>query len=228
MLFIAEIGLNHNGNFGLVYELVRQAASSGADIAKFQLGWRCGAGEINRIDEGVLAHIIRCCDHVEIEPMFSIITDEAWELAKKFEFKRYKIASRTVNDNPALVEEIIATGKEVFISLGMWEGEGLPFDHADNVKYLWCKSNYPAHPWELASLPKDFTRTPFAGYSDHSVGLAVPLLAISRGAQVIEKHFTLDKSDVTIRDHALSATPLEFAELTRTGREIAKCLNLGV
>jgi N-acetylneuraminate synthase (EC 2.5.1.56) len=45
---------------------------------------------------------------------------------------------------------------------------------------------------------------------------------------VIEKHFTLDKSDVTIRDHALSATPLEFAELTRTGREMEKCLSLGV
>jgi sialic acid synthase SpsE len=46
VLFIAEIGLNHNGNFGLLYELIKQASSSGADIAKFQLGWRANKDEI--------------------------------------------------------------------------------------------------------------------------------------------------------------------------------------
>ena len=40
MIFIAEIGMNHNGNFNLCYELIKQAKLSGADIAKFQLGWR--------------------------------------------------------------------------------------------------------------------------------------------------------------------------------------------
>ena len=42
LIFIAEIGLNLNGNFGLLFELIKQAAWSGADIAKFQLGWRAG------------------------------------------------------------------------------------------------------------------------------------------------------------------------------------------
>ena len=40
MLFIAEIGMNHNGNLDLCNELIRQAKWAGADIAKFQLGWR--------------------------------------------------------------------------------------------------------------------------------------------------------------------------------------------
>ena len=40
MLFIAEIGLNHNGNLDLSYELIKQAKYAGADIVKFQLGWR--------------------------------------------------------------------------------------------------------------------------------------------------------------------------------------------
>ena len=40
MIFIAEIGLNHNGNLDLCHELIRQAKFAGADIAKFQLGWR--------------------------------------------------------------------------------------------------------------------------------------------------------------------------------------------
>ena len=49
MKFIAECGLNHNGNLDLTYELIRQASLSGADIAKFQLGWRDKKNEINNI-----------------------------------------------------------------------------------------------------------------------------------------------------------------------------------
>ena len=47
MVFIAEIGLNHNGNFNLCYEMIKQAKNSGADIVKFQLGWRSAKHEIN-------------------------------------------------------------------------------------------------------------------------------------------------------------------------------------
>lgn len=56
----------------------------------------------------------------------------------------------------------------------------------------------------------------------------MPLLAISRGASVIEKHFTLDKSDQTIRDHTLSATPEEFENMTKIGRDIFSKLKLGI
>ena len=60
------------------------------------------------------------------------------------------------------------------------------------------------------------------------MGVEMPLLAISRGASVIEKHFTLDKSDQTIRDHTLSATPEEFLSMTRIGRDIFNKLKLGI
>ena len=40
LIFIAEIGLNYNSNVGLLHELIRQAKLAGADIVKFQLGWR--------------------------------------------------------------------------------------------------------------------------------------------------------------------------------------------
>ncbi|OUR98833.1 hypothetical protein A9Q84_05315 [Halobacteriovorax marinus] len=228
MIFIAEIGMNHNGNFGLIYELVKQAKHAGADIAKFQLGWRDKEGEINCITPEIIELINKCCDHLEIEPMFSIISESAWETAKNIDFKRWKIASRTVKENPDYVREIINTGKETIISLGMWESNELPYGTPENVKYLWCKSAYPALPWDLTDLPKDFSNSPYAGYSDHSVGIEVPLLAISRGAKIIEKHFTLDKSDTTIRDHALSATPDEFLEMVKIGRAMEKALNLGI
>jgi sialic acid synthase SpsE len=53
-------------------------------------------------------------------------------------------------------------------------------------------------------------------------------MAIMRGAQVIEKHFTLDKSDTTIRDHALSVNPDEFRNLVYLGRNIHKNLSIGI
>ena len=228
LIFIAEIGLNHNGNFGLIFELIKQAAWSGADIAKFQLGWRSGKNEMNCFKENDIKHIFECCKHFDIKPMFSIFTDDALTLAKKFEFNYFKIASRTVKENPKLSQEIIDQGKETYVSLGMWESEGLPFKPSERIKYLWCKSNYPAYPWDLTELPKDFDDSPYFGLSDHSVGIDIPLLAISRGAKVIEKHFSLDKSVVTIRDHALSATPDEFAQMVKIGTQIRKNLNIGV
>ena len=50
MIFIAEIGLNHNGNFNSCYEMIKLAKKSGADIAKFQLGWKSLPNEINFLD----------------------------------------------------------------------------------------------------------------------------------------------------------------------------------
>ena len=228
MLFIAEIGMNHNGNFDLAYELIKQAKLSGADIAKFQLGWRDGEGEMNRIDFDILQTLKKWCDYFEIELLVSVITKEAFALARKFDFNRYKVASRTVRDNIDLVKEIVSEGKETIISLGMWDEEKPPIKVTDKIKYLWCKSKYPAEPWDLIDLPKDFTNSIYDGYSDHSIGIEVPLIAISRGAQIIEKHFTLDKSDTTIRDHILSATPDEFSVMVKIGRDIFRKVCLGI
>jgi len=229
MLFVAEIGLNHNGNFDIAFEMIKQAKYAGADIAKFQLGWRGGRGEINEIDSSVLSKLQRYCDYYEIELMVSIFTHDAYEMAQKHEFSRYKIASRTVVDDPELARRIVSEGKETFVSLGMWKEKHMPYEGKyNNVKYLWCRSKYPCEPWDLTDLPKDFKSSPFSGYSDHTIGIEVSLIAIARGALIIEKHFTLDKSDTTIRDHVLSATPDEFRTMTTIGRNIFKNISLGI
>lgn len=229
MLFIAEIGLNYNGNIDLAGELIRQASWAGADIAKFQLGWKGNPGEINYIDENIIKKLEKLCDFYSIEFMVSIFNENAFNLSHCINLKRYKIASRTLIDNFKLVEKILDTEKETFISLGMWEKNKFPFDTRkySNVKYFWCKSLYPTQPWDLIDLPKEFTKNEFYGYSDHSIGIESSLIAISRGALAIEKHFTLDKSSNFIRDHVLSATPEEFLQLTRLGRTICKLRNLG-
>ena len=229
MLFIAELGLNHNGNFDLVCEMMRQAKMAGADIVKLQLGWRCKEGEINRIDEAAMDKFFKYVDHLGIELMFSIISEEAFELIKKYPVKRYKVASRTVKDNMDLVTRIVLEGKETIISLGMWDKPGQPIISFDgNVKYLWCKSKYPAYPWDMTDMPKNFMGSIYAGYSDHTLGIESALIAISRGAEIIEKHFTLDKSDTTIRDHTLSATPDEFKQMVNLGRAIHRYVKAGV
>ena len=228
MLFIAEIGMNHNGNFDLAFELIKQAKLAGADIAKFQLGWRDGDGEINQIDFDILKKLNKWCDYFEIEFLASIITEKAFELAKKINLKRYKIASRTVKDNIDLVRKVVNEGKETIISLGMWNYKEPPIQKNDNIKYLWCISKYPAEPWDLIDLPNDFKDSLYDGYSDHTVGIETSLIAIARGAKIIEKHFTLDKSDTTIRDHALSSTPDEFKMMVNIGRDIARKIQIGV
>ena len=70
--FIAECGLNHNGNLDLTYELIRQASWSGADIVKFQLGWRSQEGEINNISEERLDKIINYANYMNIEIMYQL------------------------------------------------------------------------------------------------------------------------------------------------------------
>ena len=175
-----------------------------------------------------IEEIIKISEYYKIEWMFSILSEDAFSRIRPFNPKRYKVASRTVIDKPDLVQAIVNEGRETFISLGMWEKENTPNFTGSNIRYIWCKSLYPTPPWELLKMPKDFLSSPYSGFSDHSIGIEASLLAISRGAQVIEKHFTLDKSDTTIRDHALSLTPKEFARLVENGRQLEKLLNLGV
>jgi N,N'-diacetyllegionaminate synthase len=226
--FIAEIGLNYNGNFDLIYELIRQAKYSGANVVKFQLGWRSGKGEINQLDKEKINKLKLWADYFEIELLFSVFNKEALELIKPFNIDRFKIASRTVKDDLDLVKEIVDIGKPTIISLGMWDKTQKPILGYENVKYLWCKSIYPSTPWDILDMPKDFIKSNFDGYSDHSIGIDSALLAIARGAKIIEKHFTLEKSNTSIRDHALSASPEEFNQMTQIGREMSKKVSLGV
>ncbi len=226
MLFVAEIGLNHDGNFDLIYELIRQAKLSGADIAKFQFGWRQKPEEINHMNLTRVEQLKEWCDYLGIEMLASVISEEGFELAKHIHLNRYKIASRTVTDNPALCEKVIAEGKEVFVSLGFWEKKEFPFGPPhQKLRYIFCRSKYPTYPNQLTGFPEIYNDRLYYGYSDHCHGIAACLIAISRGAKFIEKHFTLNKTSQVIRDHVLSATPEEFRQLAQLGGEIARLVH---
>ncbi len=226
MIFVAEIGMNHDGNFDLAYELIRQAKISGADIAKFQFGWRDKPGEINQIDKKRAIQLKKWCDYFDIEMMVSPITEKGYEISKKIKLKRYKIASRTVVENPRLCKKIIKENSEIICSLGFWKKSYMPFKPQKKLKYLYCVSRYPTYPEELKNFPKVFKADHYFGYSDHTHGIATCLLAISRGAKIIEKHFTLNKTSQVIRDHVLSSTPEEFKKMVDIGKELSKLSNI--
>lgn len=227
MFFIAEIGMNHNGSAALRYELIRQAKAAGADAVKFQLGWRDGEGELNAFSLGEWRDVKYWADYYEIELFFSVLTQQALEMAESIGVSRYKIASRTVNSDLKLAEEVLKIGKPTFVSQGMQEDGEIPPRLRDypNASFLWCKSEYPCFPNHLGKMPDDFRAHGYVGYSDHFLGIEACLLAIARGATVIEKHFTLDRSSTVIRDHVLSATPSDFGLIVQIGRRLAKLVN---
>jgi sialic acid synthase SpsE len=159
------------------------------------------------------------CDYVGITLMASVFDRTRLEWCEDLGLEHYKIASRTVVDDPELCEEILDLGKVTFVSLGQWTGSDLPFGDHPSVRHLFCVSKYPALPTDLKTFPSDFPAQGLDGYSDHTLGIDWPLLAVARGARVIEKHFTLSKdaNRATERGHSGSMDLADLALLRRIG-----------
>ena len=101
---------------------------------------------------------------------------------------------------------------------------------AERVTLLHCTTEYPAPVAETNLRAMDTLRTAFGlrvGYSDHTNGAAVSIAAIARGAEVIEKHFTLDRT-LPGPDHAASLEPAELQSLVRDIRAVESALGSGV
>ena len=143
-----------------------------------------------------------------------------------------KVASMDLN-HPLFIRYIAEKQIPVIMSTGM--GTYAEIDKAisifeevgnDQLILLHCTSLYPPADDEinLRNLHDFMDRYPYPiGYSDHSLGVTIPLAAVAMGASVIEKHYTLDK-DMEGWDHAVSATPDEFAEIVTQSRRIVTAL----
>lgn len=98
------------------------------------------------------------------------------------------------------------------------------------VTVLHCVTNYPC-PAAFANLAAiDTIRDAFGlpvGYSDHTLGIGVPIAAVARGARIIEKHVTLDRT-LAGPDHAASLEPGQFAEMVAAIREVEVAIGDGV
>lgn len=227
MLIVAEIGSMHKGKPALAYELIKQAKYAGADIAKFQFGWTREAQEqqhhvpyleLRYIDPYGYS-LAEWCDYFDIELMASIWSVDGLQLARQLDMQKFKVAHQLVEKPECkyLIDEILSFGKTTFVS-GVHYGHVEPF-LKDNVVPIVTTGNYPTYPNEVV-MPKTFSQ--FRGYSDHTPGIEMCLLAASRGADYIEKHFCLDKTDLCVKDTAFSATPDEFRQMAQLARELRK------
>ena len=227
-MLIAEIGQNHNGDFSLAKELVYAAKESGADIAKFQaydakslfpkennpwFEYNCST----ELTHEQLVDLANLCNRIGIEFMASPFDVKRVQWLEKIGVKRFKLASRSILDLE-LIEEIKNTKKEVIVSLGFWTDETFPdyFDH-ENTKYLYCVSKYPTSLRELKFTKNMFTK--YDGFSDHTIGNSAVMVALTLGAKIIEKHFTLNKK-MSGPDHAGSAEPDDFRQIKSFMRDL--------
>ena len=152
------------------------------------------------------------------------------DLLESLETPAYKVASMDVNHLP-LLRHIAATGRPVLLSVGMatlGEVERAldALQGGGPVALLHCVSIYPSPPEAVNLRQLDTWRKAFGapvGYSDHTLGVAVPLAAVALGACVIEKHFTLDRA-LEGWDHAISATPEELRTLVDGARAVQQAL----
>jgi len=148
----------------------------------------------------------------------------------------FKVGSGELTNWP-LLEHIASKGKPVILSTGMAVlsevDEALRVVQAagaDEVIILHCVSNYPASASEVNLRAMDTMSRAFPvniGYSDHTVGIEIPLAAIALGATVIEKHFTLDKS-MAGPDHAASLDPIELKAMVSGIRAVESALGDGI
>ncbi|MGZ8415244.1 MAG: N-acetylneuraminate synthase family protein [Gemmatirosa sp.] len=174
----------------------------------------------------------RWCREAGITFMSSAFAPAEVDMLVDLDVPAIKLASMDVTHLP-LLEYVAGTGLPILLSTGMATlGEveraldTLRSNNAGPVVLLHCVSIYPTPPEQVHLRTMATWSHAFdvpVGYSDHTMGVAVPLAAVALGACVIEKHFTLDKS-LPGWDHAISADPAELRAITSGARDVHAAL----
>ena len=255
VFFIAEIGINHNGDMNIAKQLIDVAVEAGCDAVKFQKrtidnvytpeylaeyrespwgttqrqqkeGLEFGLEEYKEIDQ--------YCKAKNIEWLASAWDVDAQIFLRQFDLKYNKIASAMLGDEK-LLEEVAKEGRYTYISVGMSTYEEV--DKAISVfkqygcpyEILHCNSTYPM-PVEDANLrliPELRKRYNMnIGFSSHEVGYVATLGAVALGATTIERHITLD-STMYGSDQKSSIEPQPLIQLLKDIRQMESALGTG-
>ena len=250
---IAEIGNNHNGSLDLAKKLIDQAIAAGANCAKFQLrslkSLYHNAGNADDASEDLgsqytldllsrfqlsdeeMLQAFDYCKQKGILPLCTPWDLDSLNILENYGMVGYKVASADLT-NHELLKALAKTGKPLFCSTGM----STEAEISESVKLLQklgamyvllhCNSTYPA-PFKDVNLNyinrlKELGDCP-VGYSGHERGINIAIAAVSKGAKVIEKHFTLDKS-MEGNDHKVSLLPEEFKSMVEGVRQVEEAL----
>lgn len=255
-VLIAEIGINHNGSVDLARHLVDLAADAGADLVKFQLRdmgalYRNDSADISAgedlgpqytldllsrfsLNAEQLFTVFDHCAQRDIDVICTPWDEPSVKALADYGTPALKIASADLTNHallsyaaayrlPMVISTGMSTEEEIAASTALVRSTGTPF------ALLHCQSTYPA-PFKdvnLAYLDRlaEIGQCP-VGYSGHERGYHVPIAAVARGAKIIEKHFTIDKT-MEGNDHKVSLLPDEFAAMVRSIREVEEAIGSG-
>ncbi len=226
---IAEIGSNYDQNLKKAIRYVELSKKLGADCVKFQLFKASNFFEENNKNFNLfkknelpinwLKKISNHCKKKKIDFMCSPFSADLVIHLRKINVTAYKIASSELL-NFDLLHEVAKQKKPIFLSTGMASFNdvilSLNYLRKKRVKklaLLQCTSNYPTEIHDLNlnvidTYKRSFENIP-VGLSDHSNSVLAPALAVSKGACVIEKHLTLNKSNLG-PDHSYAMDPQSF------------------
>jgi len=182
--------------------------------------------------------LIQHCKEKKVEFLSTAFDSESLDLLIGLGIKLFKIPSGEITNYP-LLKKIGGLNKQVIISTGMCsmaeikdainvlEEFGTKREH---ITVLHCNTEYPTpmqdvHLLAMNAIKKEFNVQ--VGYSDHTLGIEVPIAAVALGATVIEKHFTLDRKMVG-PDHAASLEPNELIQMVKSIRNIELALGSAV
>ena len=226
--FIAEVGVNHEGNIKKAIELISLAKGAGADAVKFQSYTtqfysasddRERFERVNRFSLPLEQHreLKAHADEQGIE-FFSTPLSEDWVEYLDPLVSVFKIGSGDLTFEPVL-RAVAMSQKKIILSTGMGNHEEIAkaIEVIQKVRpdqplseflvLMHCVSAYPT-PLEEANVSAvvDLATTygVHAGYSNHVIGMHAPLSAVALGAKVVEVHFTDRKNGRDFRDHQLS------------------------
>ncbi len=239
---IAEIGINHGGDYGLACKTIEAAAKAGADAVKFQ---SFKADEFMADKE--LLYAYESGGRVVSESMYAMFKRLELPASWHEKLQRYahahgveflssaadaasasllahlcvpaiKLASEDLINIP-LLRHVNALGLPTLLSTGMAEAFEIERALAElssvEIMLLHCVSLYPTPPDQANVSRITALKARFGlpvGYSDHTLGVDAAVAAVALGARCVEKHFTLDRA-LSGPDHAFSSPPEEFALL---------------
>ena len=211
---IADVGSNHMQDLALAKESIDAVAEAGANAVKFQ---SIQLDELYLKPDSKTAEFIKALEFPE--DWHSVLAEYAnnkgitffssptymgaIELLEAVNVPLYKLASAQIGTFPQLVEAVAKLNKPTIFSTGISDFSNTEkainiFEEAGNKQYmiLHCNSIYPTPPEKVNMPLMDLYREKFGnpvGFSDHTVGTHVSLNAVSKGANIIEKHFTLNR-----------------------------------
>lgn len=212
-----------------------------ADYQKRKVdGPRAQYSMLRELELSLISHqiLIEHCRQQEINFLSTGFDIQSIDYLATLEPQLFKIPSGEITNQPYL-RHVGKKGKPIILSTGMANlGEiECAIDVLEavdvarsNVTVLHCSSEYPA-PMKNVNLRSMCTiRDAFGvsvGYSDHTIGIEVPIAAVALGATIIEKHLTLDR-ELLGPDHKASQEPAEFLDMVRAIRNLEEAMGDGI